>query len=77
MDAINRGQVLCSLGGRERMKGDNGMKTFFKVISGMGFTTMLIGLGMMDSPSVALPITMIFAGIGAFYLGARMVDEYA
>lgn len=53
------------------------MKTFFKVISGMGFTTMLIGLGMMDSPSVALPISMIFAGIGAFYFGARMVDEYA
>lgn len=58
------------------MKGA-GMKRFFKIISGMGFTTMLIGMGMMDSPSVALPITMIFAGIGAFYLGARMVDEYA
>lgn len=76
MDAINRGQVLCSLGGWERMKGA-GMKRLFKIISGMGFTSMLIGLGMMDSPSVALPITMIFAGIGAFYFGARMVDEYA
>lgn len=53
------------------------MKRFFKIISGMGFTTMLIGLGMMDSASVALPISMIFAGIGAFYFGARMVDEYA
>lgn len=58
------------------MKGA-GMKRFFKIISGMGFTTMLIGLGMMDSPSVALPITMMFAGIGVFYLGARMVDKYA
>lgn len=53
------------------------MKRLFKIISGMGFTTMLIGLGMMDSASVALPISMIFAGIGAFYLGARMVDKYA
>lgn len=53
------------------------MKRFFKIISGMGFTTMLIGLGMMDSASVALPIAMIFAGIGTFYFGARMEDEYA
>ena len=76
MDAYHRRQVFCSLGGRERMKGA-GMKRFFKIISGMGFTTMLIGLGMMDSASVVLPIAMIFAGIGAFYLGMRMVDEYA
>ena len=58
------------------MKGA-GMKRFFKIISGMGFTTMFIGLGMMDSASIALPIVMIFAGLGAFYLGARMEDEYA
>ncbi len=58
------------------MKGA-GMKRLFKIISGMGFTTMLIGLGMMDSASVVLPIVMIFAGLGAFYLGARMEDEYA
>ena len=58
------------------MKGA-GMKRLFKIISGMGFTTMLIGMGMMDSASVALPIVMIFAGIGAFYLGAKMEDEYA
>ena len=77
MDAYHRRPLLRSLGGWQRMKGDNGMKTFFKVISGMGFTTMLIGLGMMDSASVALPIAMIFSGIGTFYFGMRMVDEYA
>lgn len=76
MDAYHRRPMLRSLGGRERMKGA-GMKRLFKVISGMGFTTMFIGLGMMDSASVALPIAMIFAGIGVFYIGARMVDEYA
>lgn len=53
------------------------MKRLFKIISGMGFTTMFIGLGMMDSASFVLPIVMIFAGLGAFYLGARMEDEYA
>ena len=58
------------------MKGA-GMKRLFKIISGMGFTTMLIGLGMMDSASVVLPITMIFAGIATFYYGMKKVDEYA
>lgn len=76
MDAYHRRPLLRSLGGWQRMKGA-GMKRFFKIISGMGFTTMLIGLGMMDSASVVLPVAMIFAGIGAFYFGMRMVDEYA
>lgn len=53
------------------------MRNLFKALSNMGIITFLIGMGMMDSASVALPITMIFAGIGAFYFGARMVDEYA
>lgn len=38
---------------------------------------MLIGMGMMDSPSVVVPVIMMFLGIGMFAYGARMVDEYA
>lgn len=49
----------------------------FKIVSGMGFTTMLLGMGAMDSDMTALPITMIFAGIAVCYFGMRKVDEYA
>ena len=57
--------------------GDNGMKLFFRIISGMGFVTTLIGIGAMDSTQLALPITMVFAGIGAYVLGTKMEDDYA
>ena len=53
------------------------MKYFFKVLGSLGFISMLLGMGMMDSASVVLPITMIFAGIATFYYGMKKVDEYA
>ena len=53
------------------------MKRLFKIISGMGIITSLIGMGLMDSASVALPITMIFAGLASFVFGMRMDDRYA
>lgn len=72
MDAYHRRQMLCSLGGRERMKGA-GMR-FYKILSGIGFTTTLIGLGCMDSASMALPIVMVFGGLLTFYYG---MSKYA
>lgn len=66
--------MLCSLGGRERMKGA-GMKRFFKIISGMGFITALLGMGCMDSASMALPIVMLFGGLLTFYFGMRMAED--
>ena len=53
------------------------MKTFFKIVSGMGFTAMLLGMGAMDSDIIALPIAMMFAGIAVCYFGMRQVDKYA
>ena len=52
------------------------MKVFFRIISGMGFVTTLIGMGAMDSTQLTLPITMVFAGIGAYVLGTKMEDGY-
>lgn len=64
--------MFCGLKERDEI-----MKTLFRIISGMGFTTMLLGVGMMDSDITALPITMMFAGIAVFYFGMRQMDKYA
>lgn len=53
------------------------MKLFFRIISGMGFVTALFGMGAMDSAQVALPIALVFAGIGAYALGSKLEDDYA
>lgn len=74
MDAYHRRPMFRSLGGRERMKGA-GMKRLFKIISGMGFITALLGMGCMDSTSMALPIVMLFGGLLTFYFGMRMAED--
>lgn len=56
------------------MKGA-GMKRLFKIISGMGFITALLGMGCMDSTSMALPIVMLFGGLLTFYFGMRMAED--
>jgi hypothetical protein len=53
------------------------MRTFFKIISGMGFISALLGMGAMDSDLTALPITMIFAGLAVFCFGMHQMDKYA
>lgn len=74
MDAYHRRPMFRSLGGRERMK-VAGMKRFFKIISGMGFITALLGMGCMDSASMTLPIVMLFGGLLTFYFGMRMTED--
>ena len=51
------------------------MKRFFKIISGIGFITALLGMGCMDSASMALPIVMLFGGLLTFYFGMRMAED--
>lgn len=56
------------------MKGA-GMRHFYKVLSGIGFITALLGMGCMDSASMALPIVMLFGGLTTFYFGMRMAED--
>ena len=53
------------------------MKGFFRIISSMGVITALLGMGAMDSDLIALPITMIFAGLAVFCFGMHQMDKYA
>ena len=51
------------------------MRHFYKVLSGIGFITALLGMGCMDSASMALPIVMLFGGLLTFYFGMRMAED--
>lgn len=51
------------------------MKSLFKIISGIGFVTALLGMGCMDSASIAIPVVMLFGGLAAFYFGLKMADS--
>ena len=73
MDGQDGRQMQSSIRERSWM---NGMRLFFRTISGMGFITAIIGMSAMDSAQVALPITMIFAGIGAYIFGSKMEADY-
>lgn len=52
------------------------MKIFTKVLSGIGFVSMLLGMGSMDSSSVAIPIALIFLGLGMFAFGGYLSDFF-
>lgn len=53
------------------------MKRFFRAISGIGFVAVLIGGGAMSSPSLIVPIAIIFIGIGLYAFGTYMEEQYA
>jgi hypothetical protein len=42
-----------------------------KVIGGIGFVLFLIGIGCMDSMSFIIPVVMLFAGLGMFYVSMK------
>lgn len=52
------------------------MKYFFRTISGMGCITWFLGMSAMDSNRVTLAIVMVFAGLGAYFLGTKLEDDY-
>ena len=61
---------------QKKGKGEGMVKMYlFKVLSGMGFITALLGMGCMDSASMALPIVMLFGGLLTFYFGMRMAED--
>ena len=51
-----------------------GMRYIIKFLSGIGFVTMLIGMGAMDSESKVVPMILAFAGVGVFYGFSRLED---
>lgn len=42
-----------------------------KIMSVIGWTCFLIGIGYMDSDSVMIPVVMMFAGLTAFVLSMK------
>ena len=42
-----------------------------KIMSAIGWTCFLIGIGYMDSMSVVVPVVMIFAGLTMFVLSMK------
>ena len=52
------------------------MRYLFRTFEGIGFISMLIGMGSMDSDSVAVPIAMIFLGIALFAFSSYVDDWY-
>ena len=57
-------------------RSENGMKTMFKAISGIGFTAILLGGGAMDSASTILPMMIVLIGIALFWIGSKGGDLY-
>ena len=51
------------------------MRYIIKFLSGIGFVTMVIGMGAMDSESKVIPMILAFAGVGVFYGFSRLEDQ--
>ena len=58
------------------MKGANGMRTFFKAISGIGFTAILVGGSAFDSASTILPLMIVLIGIALYVIGTKVGELY-
>lgn len=52
------------------------MRTFFKAISGIGFTAILVGGGAMDSASTILPLMIVLIGIALYAIGTKAGELY-
>ena len=42
-----------------------------KIFSGIGFLMALIGMGCMDSPSIIIPVALMFAGLGIMLYSSK------
>lgn len=51
------------------------MKVLGRVIAAIGVTLVLIGASAMDSPSLAAPIVMVFAGLGMLVAGSEIEEK--
>lgn len=52
------------------------MKYLIKGFMGVGFTTMLFGMGAMDSPSLIVPALIMALGLGMFAFGGYLDSYY-
>lgn len=52
------------------------MRQFYKVLSGIGFTAILVGGGAFDSASTILPLMIVLIGIALYVIGTKVGELY-